>query len=245
MRSFSYRGARILAVILVLGVASTDAAPRGELATDLSSLDAWKSPTGSWQVVGSVRPDPRQPRRLVSEPGEGVLVNGPNGRTTNLVSKEAFGDVEVHLEFLVPKGSNSGIKFEGLYEIQISDSFGVAEPKASDCGGIYPRAELLPIYHHIDKGHPPRTNASRPFGEWQSLDVVFLAPRFNAQGKKFANARFLKVTLNGQLVHDDVELATPTGHAWHDDENPTGPLLLQADHGPVAFRNIRARPYAR
>ena len=49
--------------------------------------------------------------------------------------------------------------------------------------------------------------------------------------------------LNGTLIHENVELATPTGHAWHDKEVPTGPLLLQADHGPVAFRNVRVRPY--
>ena len=49
-------------------------------------------------------------------------------------------------------------------------------------------------------------------------------------------------TLNGQLIHDQVELKTPTGHAWHQKEIPAGPLLLQADHGPVAFREVRIRP---
>jgi hypothetical protein len=161
------------------------------------------------------------------------------------VSKQKFGDVEVHAEFMIPKGSNSGVKLEGLYEIQIFDSYGVEEPKATDCGGIYPRAEQKPTYHHIDKGVPPRTNASKPPGEWQSLDIVFQAPRFDADGKKIANARFVKVVLNGQVVHEDVEVKTPTGHAWHNQEIPTGPLLLQADHGPVAFRNVRARPYAK
>src|SRR5215203_4722863 len=96
-----------------------------------------------------------------------------------LVTRECFGDVEAHLEFMVPKGSNSGVKFEGVYEIQIFDSYGAKDVKASYSGGVYPRAELLPRYHHIDEGYPPRVNASRPPGEWQTLDVVFRAPRFD------------------------------------------------------------------
>ncbi len=59
-----------------------------------------------------------------------------------------------------------------------------------------------------------------------------------------ANARFVRVVLNGQVIHDDVEAATPTGSAWVKAEAPTGPFLLQADHGPVAFRNVRVRPLA-
>ncbi len=57
-----------------------------------------------------------------------------------------------------------------------------------------------------------------------------------------ANARFIKVVLNGEVVQQDVEVKYPTGHAWHDRESPAGPLLLQGDHGPVAFRNVRVRP---
>ncbi len=243
MRSSFLLDSRIVPALLLLGAASVAAADDRET-HDLSGLEAWKAPTGDWRIAGAVRPDPENPRRLSSEPGQGILVNGPTGRTTNLVSKQAFGDIRMQFEFLVPKGSNSGVKFEGLYEIQIADSFGVKEPKASDCGGIYPRAELLPIYHHIDKGYPPRTNAARPFGEWQTLDVTFRAPRFDAAGKKVANARFESVVLNGQTVHENVEVDSPTGHAWHDKERAKGPLLLQADHGPVAFRNIRVRAFS-
>ena len=61
------------------------------------------------------------------------------------------------------------------------------------------------------------------------------------QGRKIANARFEKVVLNGMVIHEDVELPYPTGHAWRRKEKPLGPLLLQADHGPVAFRNVRIR----
>ncbi len=205
------------------------------------SLAAWRQPTGAWYEAGGARPDPADARKLVPVEGHGVLINGRGGRTANLVSKESYGDIEAHFEFLIPKGSNSGVKFQGLYEIQISDSHGVARPKASQCGGVYPRAELLPRYHYLDEGIPPRVNAAKPAGEWQTLDVEFRAPRFDKDGKKVADARFVKVVLNGQVIHQDVALKTPTGHAWHNKEVATGPLLLQADHGPVAFRRVRVR----
>jgi hypothetical protein len=211
---------------------------------DLSDLEAWRKPTGDWLTADGVGLDADNPRLLVARPGKGMLVNGRKGRTPDLLSKQSFGDVEFHAEFLISRRSNSGIKFEGLYEIQICDSWGVKEPKGSDCGGIYPRAELRPTYHYLDNGRPPRSNACKKPGEWQTLDVVFRAPRFDAAGKKMANARFVKVVLNGQVIHEDVEVPTPTGHAWHDKEVASGPLLLQGDHGPVAFRNVRARPWS-
>lgn len=233
----------ILALLATLTVAA--AAPAVDEAwIDLNDLGAWRPPTGAWQDVGSVGLDPKDPKRLASEPGTGILVNGKSGRTNNLVSKRSFRDVEFHAEFLIPKKSNSGVKFEGLYEVQIFDSYGVTKPGGSDSGGIYPRAELGPPYHYVDKGHPPLSNASKPAGEWQSLDVTFHAPRFDADGKKIAPARFVRVVLNGVEVHHALDAETPTGHAWHNKEIPEGPILLQADHGPIAFRNVRVRPLA-
>jgi hypothetical protein len=212
---------------------------------DLSELESWKEPHGAWLVAGDAALSSTNPKQLDAKPGKGVIVNGPDGRKCpDLLSREKYGDVEVHLGFMVPQRSNSGIKLHGHYEIQIFDSFGVKEPTASDCGGIYPRAELLPRYRHIDKGFPPKVNACKAPGEWQTLELIFLAPRFDAEGKKIANARFTKVLLNGQLIHDNVEVPTPTGHAWRNAEMAVGPLLLQADHGPVAFRDIRVRPIA-
>ena len=207
-----------------------------------SGLKAWKTPTGLWTDASSVKIDPLNPKLLTSETGTGILVNGKLGRTSNLLSKEDYGDVECHIEFMIPKGSNAGVKFEGLYEIQIYDSFAVKIPKASDCGGVYPRAELLPTYHHIDKGYPPKVNACKAPGEWQTLDVTFLSPRFNASGKKTENAKFVKVLLNGEVVQEDLSVPCPTGHAWTQPEIPKGPIFLQADHGPVAFRSVKVRP---
>jgi hypothetical protein len=210
---------------------------------DSEGLAAWKSPTEAWAHATAVRIDPKKSNRLAYDAGPGpILVNGPTGKTRNIVTKQAFGDVELHAEFFIPKNSNSGIKLEGVYEVQISDSHGIAVPTASHAGGIYPRSEMKPVYHHIDEGYPPKLSAARPAGEWQTLDITFRAPRFDASGKKVANARFVKVVLNGQVVQDDVEVPYPTGDNWKNPEHPEGPILLQADHGPVAFRNLRVRP---
>jgi len=205
-------------------------------------FDQWRTPTGDWIHAGDAEPDPKNATRLVAKEGTEAILNGKTGKTRNLLTRQDFGDLEAHFEFKIPKGSNSGVKFEGLYEIQIHDSHGVEDPNATHSGGIYPRAEMLPRYHHIDEGTPPRLNAARKAGEWQTLDVVFRAPRFDKSGKKIKNARFDKVVLNGKVIHEGVELKTPTGHAWRLKEVPRGPILLQGDHGPVAFRKIRVRP---
>jgi hypothetical protein len=235
---------KMISPVAVLLVAATLPGAEERPWVDLTALDAWKGPTGDWRLAGGAELNADNPRLLTAKEGKGVLVNGAKGSAPDLLSKQSFGDVEVHVEFLVAKKSNSGVKLMGLYEIQIYDSHGVKEPTASDCGGIYPRAELKPTYHHIDKGTPPRVNAAKPAGEWQTLDIVFRAPRFDDKGKKTASARFIKVVLNGEKIHEDVEVATPTGHVWRNPEVATGPLLLQGDHGPVAFRNVRVRPLA-
>jgi hypothetical protein len=171
------------------------------------------------------------------------MVNGLDGRASNLVTREKYTDLEAHVEFLVARGSNSGVKMMGLYEIQIYDSHEVKELTGDHCGGVYPRGENQPRYHTIDKGIPPRVNAAKPPGEWQTLDIVFQAPRFDESGKKVRNARFLKVLLNGEVVQENAELLYPTGAAWRlAKEIPEGPFFLQGDHGPVAFRNVRIRP---
>lgn len=243
MRSTLPRSTAITAILLLVPLSVASEAEDGW--TELlpaGSLAAWKEPHHAWAYVSGVHLKEDNPKRLDRDKGDGnVLWNGPTGRTRNIVTKQKFGDVELHVEFTVPKGSNSGVKLHGHYEIQIKDSHGKPEATASDCGGIYPRAELLPKYHHIDEGYPPRTNACKPPGQWQTLDLMFRAPRFDQNGHKTKDARFEKVVLNGEVIHEGVDLPYPTGHAWHNKEMARGPILLQGDHGPVAFRNLRVR----
>jgi hypothetical protein len=211
--------------------------------TDLMRPDVWKKFDPNWITTDAVKLDPEKMTRLKAEKKDNgpVWVNGEKGRLPDLITKESFADCEVHIEFLIAQRSNSGIKFHAVYEVQILDTFGKKELSGDSMGGIYPRAEDKPKYHHIDKGIAPRVNAAKPAGEWQTLDVVWKSPRFDAKGEKTANAVVVKALLNGELVHENQELKTPTGSNWSKKETPTGPFMLQADHGPVAFRNVRIR----
>lgn len=206
---------------------------------DLTGWKALNPGNNTWRAAGNVTMDPANPKRFVIEDGEGLLVNGPTGQTSNIYTEEEFGDCRLHVEFMVPEGSNSGVYLQGRYEIQVLDSFGKSKVDFSDCGGIY--AEW--IKEQNVRGHAPMYNASRPPGEWQCLDAIFLAPRFDSDGKKVANARFLEVKLNDILVQNNVELFNPTRAHLPGKEAPLGPLMLQGDHGPVVYRNIRIAPY--
>jgi hypothetical protein len=180
------------------------------------------------------------PTRLgcAGRPGDRML-NGPAGKTVNLVTDEKFGDVELYLEFMLAKGSNSGVYLHGLYEVQVFDSFGATEPiSSSDAGGIYHRW----IDNKGAGGSAPSRNMSRAPGQWQSFHIWFQAPRFDGAGKKIANAKFLKVVYNGTLVQDNVEAEGPTRASMGIPEAATNPLMLQGDHGPVAYRNVYIRP---
>ena len=168
------------------------------------------------------------------EPGDRML-NGPTGRTVNLVTDQKFGDMELYIEWMVSKGSNSGVYLHGLYEVQVFDSYGTVQPiSSSDAGGIYHRW----INEQPKGGSAPRVNASRPPGTWQSYQIWFRGPRFDASGKKTENAKFLRVLFNGILVQEDVEVEGGTRAHMEIPEAAQNPLMLQGDHGPVAYRSI-------
>ncbi len=230
---------RLLAVFLLLAATASaldDADIPKQLLTG-GDLTNWRGDTGAWEIVDSAMVDSADPKRLEPIPGSDGLYNGPEGKTVDLVSKPEFGDIRAHVEFMVPEGSNSGVYFQGRYEVQVFDSFGKVWPEYVDCGGIYQRWDDGREPKGFE-GRAPRVNAAREAGEWQAFDVVFRAPRFDGQGNKIANARFVKVIHNGVLIHENVELTGPTRASLYQDEQPRGPLMLQGDHGPVAYRNI-------
>ncbi len=213
---------------------------------DLMKPDVWKKVDDKWIFTDKVELTPNAKNKegaaLKAEKKDRgtIWVNGETGRLPNLITKEAFGDCEIHVEFLIAKGSNAGVKFHEVYEIQIADSHGKKELTGSDMGGVYPRADTQKG-GYLDKGIPPKVNAAKPAGEWNTLDATWKAPRFNDKGEKTASA-VLKVTLNGELIHDNVEVKTPTGGNWQKKETATGSLMLQCDHGPTAWRNVRIKP---
>lgn len=191
-----------------------------------TDTDAWETVDGGrpigWKVVDGA---------LVVTPGSG-----------DIRTREAFGDVQLHLEFRTqtqPKGegqgaSNSGVFLMERYELQVLDSYR---------NTTYVNGQAASVY----KQYAPLVNASRPPGEWQSYDVLFLAPRFAADGRVLAPAR-MTVFHNGVLVQHDVALRGATvyqGQPKYEAHAAKLPLQLQ-DHGdPVAFRNIWIRTIAR
>lgn len=208
----------------------------------LKSLDDFSQPIGDWFQAKDIKIDSLTKKVFQYEKGNEGFINGPSGRTEHLVSKEVFGDIELHIEFLLPKGSNSGIYFQSRYEIQIFDSDGVEHPEYSDCGGVYQRwDESKPNKEKGYEGIPPRVNACKPLGEWQSYDIVFRAPRFDMDGKKIKNAMFEKVILNGIVIHENKEVTGATREGLAVKEVAEAPLRLQGDHGPVAYRNMLIR----
>lgn len=232
-------------VIALMGCAhpqrSSESSPSPSASSSAQVLDVdlekWRTPRGAWLVVGDAQLDPSFPKNLLLSEGNGILVNGLSGQTSPLLSVVEHADVEIHLEFMVPKDSRSGVCFQGRYEVQIADSWQTYQPSFADCGGIDQSDE-----NEKDgfEGASPRVNASLPSGSWQRFDITFRAPRFDDKGIKIENARFIKVLHNGVLIHENVELNRPTRAAF-EGEVAQGPLMLLGDEGPVAFQNLWLR----
>jgi len=222
-------------------------------------LDGWKfrNPNARkvWVACDDVRLDPADPARLLPMGSGGVpgaaMLCGEDGRGSDIMTTEGFYDYELHLEFTVPKGSNSGVYNRGLFEIQVFDSYGVPKLAFHDCGSLYERAI-------------PPENLSRAPGQWQSFDITM-------KGKK------LTLSWNGKIVYKDrdvrygetdqaaferlnqenagkpeelrVKLREEGGRflgffgeggtrSGLEGPDRPGPILLQGDHGPVAYRNL-------
>ncbi len=175
------------------------------------------------------------------EPSEWIVENGQlivNPGKGHIASKRAFGDIQLHLEWLSPKAkgkegqkySNSGVFFMGIYEVQILNSFQNKTYANGQAGAIY-------------KQHIPLVNASLPPDNWQTYDIIFMAPKFSDKGTLVSPAK-LTVLHNGILIQNNVELLGPTcyiGTPYYVAHPSKLPLVLQ-DHGdPVRFRNIWVR----
>ena len=208
---------------------------------ELVDLTAFEETTANWSMAGGIWADPETENSLRALAGAGVIVNRPTAEAKgNLLSRLEHGDADIELQFLMAKGSNSGIYLQGRYELQLLDSWGVGQPKYSDCGGVYQRRRADGTQF---EGAAPRSNACKAPGLWQDLRIAFQAPRFDAEGRKYEDAKLRSVELNGVLVHENLLLSGPTGGAIGETEVAAGPLMIQGDHGPVALRNVRVRPY--
>ena len=199
-------------------------------------LTGWKpraeGKTASQWKVGSAKPSATDPKVLTVEPRGHELINDTHGhgQSLDLYSTEVFGDAIISLEVMVPKSSNSGIYVMGEYEVQVLDSYGKdANPGPGDMGAIY-------------GAQPPKNPTYRKPGEWSKYEIHWQAPKFDADGKKIANGKFLKVILNGKLIHENLEMTKPTPGGVDGKEKAKGPIMFQGNHGPVAYRSIVVRP---
>lgn len=189
--------------------------------SDGTDLSAWQTEAGG-------------PARWIVRDGYVEVAPG----TGSIVTKQAFGAVQLHIEWAAPTPpvgtgqgrGNSGVFLMGRYEIQVLDSYQ---------NDTYPDGQAAALYGQ----QPPLVNASRPPGQWQTYDIVFRAPRFREDGSVLEPAR-VTVFHNGVLVQDAAALSGRTVHqrrAKYDPHAERLPLLLQ-DHGDrVRFRNIWVR----
>lgn len=190
----------------------------------------WKFKGGveksKWKV-GKAALDPADPHKVVVTEGS-EMVNA-EGHSCDIYTEAKWGDAVIEVELMVAKGQNSGVYVMGEYEIQVLDSFGKEKVGAGDMGGLYNAAA-------------PKVNACKAPGEWQKFVIDFRAPKFDADGKKTANAKFVKVELNGQIIHENLEMKGPTPGGLSGKEAATGPVMYQGDHGIVSFRNLKVTP---
>lgn len=214
-----------------------------ELVAGPNPLDSFRT-VEHWQGVATAEAVPD--KNELSTTGKGsILVNGLTKDKTlpYLYTKDEYGDVRIEMEFMIPKGSNSGIYVMGRYEVQIFDSFGRERVGTGDMGGIYQRMDKsLPDDRKFSEGSRPLANATKPPGEWQKLDIIFRAPRFDDAGQQRSDAFFEEVRLNGVVVQKNFSTTGPTTSAPMEGNVARGPVAIQGDHGPIAIRSLRVTP---
>ncbi len=189
---------------------------------DGTHLDQWISSKDSTAAAWTINAD----KTMTVKPGTG-----------DIQTKQNFGSVQLHLEWSAPdiiksKGQgrgNSGIFFQNLYEVQILDSYQ---------NRTYSNGQATAIY----KQHIPLVNATKAPDQWQTYDIIFHAPEFDAEGNKIKSGTFT-VIHNGVLVQDHVEILGTTEYIGPP-KNPAhgkGPIKLQDHSNPVQYRNIWVR----
>jgi hypothetical protein len=148
----------------------------------------------------------------------GMLVNtlAKDEHGTDLLTEAKFRDFIVRYEYQVPPGANSGFYLRGRHELQVFDDYKSGKPELGGNGAIY-------------NVQPVSLFASRKAGQWQTAEAKIV-------GQK------ITLILNGVKVHDGVDCPKGTGGQLDDNVDQPGPILLQGDHGAVAFRNIRLKP---
>ena len=141
------------------------------------------------------------------------------------------------MEFLIPKGSNSGVYLMGRYEVQILDSHGKKKVGYSDLGGIYQQWDDDAKPQGFG-GVAPSKNAAKPAGEWQSMKIRFRAPRLDDAGGIIEKPVFLSVIVNGEEVQKNIVVHGPTRAHPKQGIAAEDAIFIQGDHGAIALRKF-------
>lgn len=203
----------ILLSLLLFGVSAIPVYAEGEATAPKPDADGWitlfncKDLTG-WQKAHEPREDPL----WMAE--NKTMTNKEGARDIATIAD--YNDFDLKLEYRTVKHGNSGVFLRGRIEVQVLDSFGNPTPGDGDDGAIYGQ-------------FPPKVNASKPAGEWNTLEVELIGDT-------------ITVTLNGQLIHDHQKLTKVCGGALPGGLLDPGPIRFQGDHGKVWYRNIKLKP---
>ena len=193
-----------------------------------------KPPPGADVLVGE-KADPR----FIKGKGESGLLSPPAQTIKD------YGDFTMHLEFRLPykpksplssqDRGNSGVYLQNRYEVQVLDSFGlVYDPAHVKVKVRSDPRQWCGCFYRFKTADTPMC---LPPLSWQTYDIDFTAPRFDADGKKTSNAT-ITVLHNGVKIHDAVQLPKGTGIGGTRPEVPKGPIIFQGHGNPVVFRNI-------
>jgi hypothetical protein len=188
-------------------------------AISLQDLSAFQ-PNTDWQVAGDAYANWEIAQQLKIADGTGILLTN-KANATPLTFNLAHGDLEMTLEFLLPINGNAQLLLQGIYPILLTDSWNNTNT-AQFCGAL-PQIT-------------PSVNACKAPGLWQTLNLLFRAPTFDAAGKKIKEAQFDYVILNGMTIHKNVTLKS-------DEAGTAIANLLLKSTTPVAFRNIQTKRF--
>lgn len=207
----------------------------------LNELSGFKEVSSQWKLAGSVSYDLDKITKSKIGSGTGILVSIPKAKEENLlVSKLEHGNLAIELEFMLAKGSAAIIYLQGRYGIKINDSWGNYGSVSDASGGIFKKTENNSQSNLII---PARMNVSRAPGLWQKMQIFFQAPKFDNNGKKIEDAKFLKIVYNGVVIHENVGLSSPSGKSPLNGETISGPWIFSGN-GAIALKSIRYLTFA-
>ncbi|SEM93082.1 protein of unknown function [bacterium A37T11] len=198
------------------------------LSGNLNALSAYQTAGKNWHTASAVSVRLSKPSLFELEKGEGILIADPGKSTENgLISLSSYGDIRLTFDFMTTAGAKATIYLNGIYPYILADNWGQVKSSDQSNGAI--------------PGRAPRQLINRAPGLWQHLTLSFRAPRLDASGKVTEQAILLNATLDGVLIHENVQWPVNNGR---EPTKATGPIRIDPTSGSIAFRNIQALPLA-